>query len=109
MATLTVSQISTTGITDPALVAAAVAGDNFVNNGKTFLKIKNAAATAGTVTINSLVNCSQGEDHDLVITVNNETKLVGPLPMDQFNDATGKVGILANAEYATITYLPISI
>lgn len=109
MATLAVSQISQAGIVDPTLSASAAGGDKFVNNGKTFLKIRNSAATAGTVTIDSLVNCSQGEDHNLVIAINNEYKLVGPFPMDQFNDANGMVSITPNAQTATITYLPISI
>lgn len=109
MATLTVSQVTIAGIADAALVASAAGGDQFINNGKTMLRLRNSAATAGTVTINSLVNCDQGEDHDVVISVNNEYKLVGPFPMDQFNNATGYCAITPNAQHATITYAPISI
>jgi hypothetical protein len=50
---LTVTQIARTGasVTKPMVAATATHGNKFVNDGRTFLRIKNAAASAVTVTI----------------------------------------------------------
>jgi hypothetical protein len=44
-------------------------GDTFVNDGKTFLHVKNANAGTCTVTIASAVNCNQGVNHPNVVVV----------------------------------------
>lgn len=67
MALLTVSQISLAGIVAPTPAAASAGGDTFVNNGQTFLVCNNASAAAITVTIDSLVNCDEGFDHNVVV------------------------------------------
>jgi hypothetical protein len=108
MAALTVNQISLTGLTAPTPAAAAAAGDTFVNNGRTYLQVTNAAATALVVTINSLVACNLGSDHDIAVTVNNSTKLIGPFPMDRFNSSAGLVSV-TYSDHSTLTVAAISL
>jgi hypothetical protein len=44
-------------------------GDTFVNDGKTFMHIKNANAGTCTVTVASAANCNQGFNHPNVVVV----------------------------------------
>ena len=106
MPTLTPQVIVLEGIT-PALVAADVGGDEFVNSGKDFIHIKNVNASPMDVTVNSQAVCNQGVDHDAVVTVPATTgeKFIGPFPKDRFNDASGKVQIT----YSAITDVTIGI
>ena len=78
----------------PTLVAAEAGGDEFVNSGRDFIHVKNSGAET-TVIINSQVNCSQGVDHDVTVTIPLTTgwKMIGPFPKDRFNDTAGKVQI----------------
>lgn len=106
MPTLTPQVIDLDGIT-PALVAADVGGDEFVNSGRDFIHIKNTNASPIDVTINSQVDCNQGVDHDVVVSVPATTgeKFIGPFPKDRFNDAAAKVQIT----YSAITDVTIGI
>lgn len=98
MATLTVQQIAVTGLEAAAAASAAVAGDEFVNNGKTFIKVTDTGTTAPVVTIASRVACSRGSTHNIAVTVQSgEARYIGPFPMDRFNDSNGKVGITYSA------------
>ena len=106
MATLTPQVIALAGIT-PTLVAAEAGGDEFVNSGRDFIHIKNGDAAAMDVTVNSQAPCSQGEDHDVVVTVpaTSGEKFIGPFPKDRFNDTAGKVQIT----YSAVTSVTIGI
>jgi hypothetical protein len=96
MATLSSQRAVLTGLT-LSFGAAAVGGDDFVNSGRMMLYVKNGGASPVNVTVPSLVTCSQGSTHDVVVAVPNASeKIIGPFPKDRFNNATtGK---------ATITY-----
>lgn len=106
MALLTPQVVVLTGIT-PALVAAEAGGDEFVNSGRDFIHIKNTNAAAMDVTVDSQVDCNQGEDHDAMVTVpaTNGEKFIGPFPKDRFNDTAGKVQIT----YSAVTDVTIGI
>lgn len=106
MPTLTLQVITLTGIT-PALVAADVGGDEFVNSGSEFIHIKNGDASPITVTVNSQALCNQGVDHDVEVVIPASTgeKFIGPFPKDRFNDADGKVQIT----YSAVTSVTIGI
>lgn len=99
MAALTVQSIALTGLT-PAYTAAAELGDTFVNNGKTFLVVKNAnVGVARTVTINSLVNCNFGTDHDITVSVPaSSEEWIGPFSRTRFNDSDGAAGVTYDDE-----------
>mgnify|MGYP001565286201 CR=1 FL=1 len=109
MATLTVQTIAKTGLV-PSLVAAlsgdADTSDLFYNNGNTFLWVKNDDATnARTVTINSLVNCNQGFDHDVAVIVAHGTQaLIGPFEASRFNSSAG----IATVTYSSETGLTVA-
>jgi len=98
--------IALTGIT-PTLTAAEAGGDEFVNSGRDFIHIKNGDAAAMDVTIDSQVDCNQGVDHDVVVTIpaTNGEKFIGPFPKDRFNDTAGKVQIT----YTAVTSVTIGI
>ena len=85
MAALTVQDISLTDIT-PSFVAADVAGDTFVNDGKTFFELKNTNASPRVATIDSTAVCNYGFDHNVAVTVPATTgnKVVGPFPVSRF-------------------------
>ncbi len=53
----------------PVFVAAAAAGNNFVNDGRISLEFVNGHTAPITITIDSHAACNQGFDHDLVFTV----------------------------------------
>lgn len=106
MAELTPQVIVLAGIT-PALVAAEAGGDDFVNSGRDFIHIKNGDASPMDVTINSQVDCNQGVDHDISVTIPASTgeKFIGPFPKDRFNDTAGKIQIT----YSAVTSVTIGI
>jgi len=109
MATLTVQTIPLDNV--GALItfsAAAGGGDDFVNpkSGKGYLRCKNADASATTVTVNSQKNCDQGFDHDIALVVPaGETREIGPLSPDRFDDTTRKVLLT----YSSVTSLTIAV
>lgn len=105
MATLTVQQITLTGTT-PSYAACASGGDEFVNDGQTFIQVKNASGGELTVTVNSRTNCNQGSDHDVAVAIPLTTgdKMIGPFPPSRFNNGDGKVTIT----YSGVTSLTIA-
>jgi len=93
MALLTVQAASLTGL-EMTTTAAAELGDTFVNDGRTVLYVNDNGTTAPTVTISSLVDCDQGETHDITVTVTSgEDRFIGPFPMNRFNDSSGLVSV----------------
>jgi hypothetical protein len=102
MATLAVQVIShglsagTYSGLNPAtgLASAAAGGDVFFNDGRTFLRVKNGDSGAHVVTVNSIFNCNQGHDHNIVISVPaGEERWFGPFSPQQFNDANDLVAV----------------
>lgn len=92
MATLTVQDISRSGIV-PSAASAATSGDAFANDGLTFVDLVSTTTALQTATFNSRVNCNQGFDHDVVVGIANQTKRVGPFPTSRFNNAQAQVTI----------------
>lgn len=90
----------------PTFTAAAAAGNHFLNNGRVRLEFVNAHTAAITITINSITPCSQGFDHDFVITVPNGTRWKVPaLEPSRFNNTTGHVTIT----YSLVTALTLAV
>lgn len=103
---LTVAQISRTGI-EPALVAANVDGNFFDNDGMTFLNVNNADASPHTITVDSVVDCDQGVDHNVVVVVGaSENHLIGPFPVGRFNDSNAQAQITYDA-VTSVTIEPV--
>jgi len=109
MAELTVQQIDRAGgaILNDDLVAADVAGDTFINNGRTMLVVDNQDASPITVTIDSPVDCDQGFEHDPDPTVGaGDTVILGPFAQGRFN-TDGKV-VVAYSAVASVTVVAYS-
>ena len=103
MAILAVQQISRPGL-NPALAAAAVAGDAFPNTGRVVLRVKNAHATvARTVTAVSQLPAGaipQGAAKaDVAVAVPAlSERWIGPFDPASFNDANGRVVVTYDTE-----------
>lgn len=100
MAELTVQAITQGTSLTPSFAAAGASGDTFANNGKVFIYAKNVDAGASrTITIDSLVNCNQGSDHNATITIPlSSEEMAGPYSRERFNDTTGKVSMTYDDE-----------
>lgn len=97
IATLSVQDVTSAG-TVPTYAAAAGGGDQFSNDGKTYLHVKNGGGSSINVTIASQVACSQGSTHNTVVAVaNGAEKMIGPFPPERFNDASGFVQVTYSA------------
>lgn len=79
----------------PALThAPCAAGDKIINNGRTWLSVKNADASPHSVTVTSVTNCSYGFNHDLVVAVAaGAEQIIGPFDPTRFNDVNGQAGL----------------
>lgn len=98
MATLTVQTIdssdTTTGLS-PTYAAADVAGDEFANDGRTFFHVKNGGGGTINITVNSILLCDQGFDHNYVVTLGagNEA-MIGSFGKPRFNNtSTGRTAV----------------
>ncbi len=108
MADLGIQTIKTSGL-KPVLTAATAGGDTFTNNGNTFIHVKNAGASAVTVTFKALRKCSQGGLHDVVVSVPAaEERQIGPFQPGVYNDSTKKAKITYSA-VASVTVGAISL
>ena len=97
---LTVQQIvlESNGL-EPVYAPANADGHFFTNDGRTFLHVKNSNAQTRTITIDSVEPCSQGFDHDVTATIAATTgdHMLGPFPVQRFNDVNGRVNITFSA------------
>lgn len=99
MADITVQNITTTGLTPVAGVAAAAAGDTVTNDGLTYIEIEDTGTTAPTVTIASQVQCDQGSTHDISVAVpSGGIKFIGPFPPNRFNNVDGQLEVTYSSE-----------
>lgn len=105
MATLTPQTGGSSGVT-LSFVAADVAGDEFPNNGRTVLIVKNDDTGSHDVTIVSQENCSQGFNHDVVVSVAaGEQALIGQFSRSRFNDTNG----LVQVTYDDVTSVTVAV
>jgi hypothetical protein len=105
MAQLTVQKIALIGIT-PVFNVAAVGGDTFINNGRTFLHVKNGGASSITVTIDSKVLSNYGTDVDIVITIPaGSEKIFGMFDQVRFGSNLG----IANIAYSAVTSVTVAV
>ena len=101
--TLSVQPVSRDGALIALQSATAAGGFQYPNNGKTLLYFKNDAADCEMVfTIPVLVDGQSGLTRTIDVTAN-EAWVMGPFPVDIYNDADGNV--LCTPEQVTITSL----
>lgn len=111
MATTRTPQVLTpnNGIT-PTYAAADATGDNFVNNGKTFLYILNGGVGAVTCTVTNQIADNLGgaaSTHNVAVTCPNGTipTVIGPLDPVRFNDGNSR----ANVTWSGVTSVTIAV
>jgi hypothetical protein len=104
MATLTVQSVTLAGL-NPSYAAASAGGDDFANDGKTFVHIKNAGAGSITATIATPAQISGIDIADIAVAVpNGGERMIGPFPVSLFNTSTGKASIT----YSGVTSVTIA-
>lgn len=109
-ATLAPQALSLGGVT-PTYNAAAAGGDTFVNDGRTYLHLKNGSGAAITVTIAAVPSFADNALGDVTLPNSAITvpaggeKLVGILPPSRFNDVNGR----ANLSYSGVTSLGVAV
>lgn len=94
MATLTVNTVTSAGLElVAALAAVAAGGDEFANDGNTYIEIRNSSgANAYTVNAATAGTYKGYPVEDEAISVGtNEHVVAGPFPTNVFNDANGLV------------------
>jgi|SRR5262245_27757396 len=94
------------GIT-PTYASATSGGDTFLNvDGRTYLEVKNGSGSPITVTVKCKEFCSQGEAHDVVVSVAATTGHVkiGPFIPSEFNDGAN----LVTVTYSGVTSLTVA-
>lgn len=97
MATLSVQRPTLAGAA-PTFTALAADGDEFANDGRTTLTVRNGSGSSVTVTIPSAANCNQGGTHPLSIAVPaGADRLIGPFDVGRFG-RTVEVAVSAHAD-----------
>jgi hypothetical protein len=105
MATLTVTDISRSGV-DIAGVAAAAGGDQFANTGAEFLLVANAGGAPITVTLATAETVDGLAVADRTVAVSNGVgKVIGPFLRHAYSDANGMVQIT----YSDVTSVGVKV
>lgn len=92
MSEYSVQAISLSGL--KPTTEAVSSEDTFLNDGRTFLVVSNGDTGSVTVTINSVVPCNYGFDHDIEVVVPaGEDRWIGEFPVGRFNNSEGKVTV----------------
>ena len=107
MGTITVQALTTAGKTPSYMAASSGLSDEFVNNGHTFLFIKNGVAATNSAVITSRVTPVPKGLVAINVTVEvsaSGERMSGFFDQDAYNDSSGNVTIT----YATHTGLTIA-
>jgi len=103
---LTAQQIVNTGLA-PTYAAAASAGNDFANDGRVFLHVKNTSGNDITVTIatpRKVDGLDVAEDTVSVVKTTGE-KFIGPFSPETFN----QVGGLVYVTYSAVTNVSVAL
>lgn len=105
MATLTYGQTSNSVVFVPSLSAAAGGGDSIAPNDRGALMVKNGSGASITVTMIVPGNTKYGlaQPDPTYVVVAGATAMIGPLPSDLANPATG----LVDFTYSGVTSLTV--
>jgi len=98
-ATALTPQVMVAAGLEAVLAAANADGSYFQNSGRDFIWVKNGTTVSRNVIIDSPTACNQGSAHDVTVAVSSaEERLIGPFPIDRFNDADGRVNMTFSSE-----------
>jgi hypothetical protein len=88
---------------EPALTAAAVGGNSFDNDGRTFFHVDNASGSLIWATFAAQNNCSLGQAHDIAVAVPaGEERMIGPFEKHIYNDNNDEV-VVTYSNVTTVT------
>ena len=105
MATLSVQSPTTSGIA-LSFGSAASGGDQFLNDGKSILLVKNGDSSAKTVTVAGQRTCNQGSTHNAAVSVAaGAQEAIGPFNPAFFNDPNGYVQVT----YSAVTSVTVAV
>jgi len=108
MAVLTVQAVALTGIV-PTYGAAAGGGDEFANDGRTFLHVKNGGGSPINVTFATPKKVKGVDIENPVVAVSNGSeKMIGPFDPEIFNAADGNVDV-AYSGVTTVTVAAVKL
>lgn len=110
MAALTIQNLAKTGVVI-TYGAAAGGGDEFANNGKTFLHVKNGGGSSINVTIASQVTDPEpgtAASNIVIAVANGAEKMIGPFNQNGYNDVDGNVQVTYSA-VTSVTVAAISV
>jgi len=101
---ITVQSMTSAGL-EVTYGAANADGNYFTNNGRTWLRVKNADTANHAVLIDSPNACDQGFYHDVTVQVPAHTGIVdiGPFVSSRFSDTSGYVDITYIASVGSST------
>lgn len=104
MAILTVAPVTRAGV-DTVGVAADVVGDEWVNDGKQFVEVKNGSGGSINVTLNIQATLDGAAAVNPVVAVGaGVTKIIGPFPTGIYNQvANGRAKITYSAVTSVLT------
>jgi hypothetical protein len=105
--TLTVNNIDTSGIDQPATLAAANAdGSKWVGSGREFLMVENGSGGEITVTVAGQKNCNLGFSHNIAVAIPaGEGKSIGPFAPAIYEDGDGDVHVT----YSAVTTVTVAV
>lgn len=104
MATLSVQVVARAGLT-PSLAAVAAGGDEFSNEGYTFVELRNGHGSASrtiTFVTQSTVDGQAVADRTVTVAAGARA-LVGPFPTGTYNNANDRVAMTYSDSGADIT------
>lgn len=106
MAILSTQQVTLTGLA-PTYGAAAGGGDKFQPGPNVWLHVKNGSGSPITVTVDSKVPSSYGDDVNIVVSVPATTgeRLIGPFSPGRFSGSDG----LADISYSGATSVTVAV
>lgn len=110
MAALTIQELNKSGVTI-SYAAAAGGGDEFANNGKTFLHVKNGGGSPINVTIASQVDDpppGTAASNVVIAVANGAEKMIGPFNQNGYNDTDGNVQVTYSG-VTSVTVAAISV
>lgn len=95
---LNVQEVSLAGLGPTYSSATATEGDDFTNDGYTFLHVKNGGASPITVTITTPAKVHGVDVADITVSVPaSGERMIGPFPPILFNDSAGRVHTVCSA------------
>jgi len=95
MAALTVNTIDYDGLNVASAYVAAAASQEFANDGRTFVHVKNTDGSSHTITFTTTATVSglAVADNTVTIAATTGEQMIGPFPTSVYNASDGNIDI----------------